>query len=206
MNINLYYPNNRLDKIFTISIPASANSIGLFLFNYKNDLSETINDNLDTRLVSGFETSRRRVDMFLRTVATVPRGVFNAYVVACVRLPFVAANLLTHYAFNANLGLAVVQNETEAQVWHVMSARKGFEPASIARVTGVSVTVDDADRYYPKELICMQGNVPAELIKCMDASLPDKNVLQAINFLYPHVKINHEDVTIHYDRRQKKRI
>nr|QIT08059.1 ep23 [Lymantria dispar multiple nucleopolyhedrovirus] len=201
MNINLYYPRNRLDKILTISVPASTNSINLFVFNYRDDLSSSVNDNVDTRLVSGFETSRRQVDMLVRTVSTVPRGVFNAYVVSCVRLPFVAAGLLTHYSFNASLGLAVVQNETEAQVWHVMSARKGFEPASIGRVTGVSVTLDDdADRYYPKELICLQGNIPAELIKRIDANLPDKNVLQVVTFLYPHVKINHGNVTVHYDR------
>nr|ANS70903.1 ep23 [Lymantria dispar multiple nucleopolyhedrovirus] len=210
MNINLVYPNNRLDKIITISIPCSVNAINLFIFNYIEEeaAAPTLSrgdENVDTRLVSGYETSRRQIDMFVKTIASVPSSPFtyNAYVVSCVRLPFVAAKLVFHQNFTDSLGVAVVQNERETQVWHVFGVHKGREPVTLRRITGVRVNINDVEHRHPKELIAFQGNIPVDLITSINKSVADESVLRVLNFMYTQVKINHERVMIEYSNKIK---
>lgn len=164
MNVNLYYPYGEHDNNITFIIPFKTNAIIVYLF--KLDINSIVEHppgaNIKTRLVSGYENSRP-INIVLRSIApplSNTRTAQGSYVISCIRAPHLYRDLFTYNKYTAPLGFVVTRTDAELQVWHVLSVHKTIEAKSTRNITGLRAHTDGGvDRYYPKDLIILSGNV-----------------------------------------------
>ncbi|AIE47857.1 ac146-like protein [Peridroma alphabaculovirus] len=193
MNVNLYCPQGS-DNVISFSLLGSVNSISIYLFDIGAPINSGHGGAVATRLVSGYERGLRNICMNLECVTSYDK---NAYLVSCVRTPYVLRKLMVNKNFARTVSPMVVQARGEVQVWHVLGVCKGKEIASIARVRGVSVCENGVESYVAKEIIALRGNIPAAFVAALSRNSPHVRDVEAAQCVYPWLRINDEDVTVH---------
>ena len=188
MNVNLYYPEYN-DNLITFSLTSSVNSVNVFVFRGGQYETDTV---AVDRLVSGFELATREINFRLELVAD--KVVDKAFIITCIRLPFLAKQLIAHPNFTRPVTAIYVQTSNETQVWHVLSVRRGREQNSLIGIKGVSITINGRELFAVKERIAMRGNVPAAFVSALAEQSTDDTRLTQL--LYPHVKCVDEHVSI----------
>lgn len=153
-------------------MPHTTNGVIVYLFK-TTSVETTINK---TRLVSGYEISRP-INMQL-TVGAYK----NAFVLSCIRAPCLFRELFIHNKYTAPIGLAVIRaGNAPLEVWHVLGVRRRAEVKRTRYIKGLRVHSNSGpDRFYPKMLISLAGNVPAGFINNLQrcrAHHKDVNVL-----------------------------
>ncbi|QAT90424.1 hypothetical protein KM622_gp133 [Spodoptera exempta nucleopolyhedrovirus] len=193
MNVNLYCVNDTIhgDNMITFCLLDTINSIKIFIF--KMEPATTSTHLPMTRLVSGYEKGSRNTCMRMECVSSCSK---NAYIISCVRLPYLSSRLVNSKQFTVPVSPVIVRCDGETQIWHVFGVCKGKEMTSIARVNGVTTCVRGREEFVSKELISLTGNLPASFISAITHNSVRAEDVPLIRLLYPDVIINDEDVVI----------
>ncbi|AUF81538.1 ac146 [Malacosoma neustria nucleopolyhedrovirus] len=212
MNVNLRYPplpqfdvvNDVKKKLITFSLFDSINSSKVFLFAINDDVmngNDTATIDTHTKLVSGYETGARSINMNMSIVNYQPTNVTSKdYFISCVRLPFVSTSLITNKHFSKPLSLLTMQTYTETQVWHIFTVRKGKEPITFHKIRGVSIWFNNEHIFYAKEVIRLHGNIPSVFITNLLKDFTNVKNVQQIKFICPNIDIRDDTVTIEIDK------
>ncbi len=198
MIVNLYYPQDSNNNLITFSVLNAVNSINIIAFQINDTIAPTSNT-ITTRLVSGYERNRRNINVLMKCIATplMDRSLLrHAYVVSCVRLPYVSVKLMMSKHFTRAVLPVIVDCNKEIQVWHVFGVAKNHEPGSLQKIKGVNVCENGLENYYSKELITFTGNIPARFISTLSKTISYVDDIGMAVMVYPNLQINQEDVTI----------
>jgi Nucleopolyhedrovirus protein of unknown function (DUF884) len=169
---------------------STINSINIFVFK----VGSPIDNDVQTRLVSGYERGGlRNIGMSVECVASYDR---HAYLISCVRVPYLLTKLIAHENFSQPVAPLVVQYKHETQVWHVFGMCKGKELSSIANVRGVAVCENGIETFVAKELIALRGNVPAGFVAALSKNSPNVQDIDVLKCVYPWLIVNAEDVSV----------
>ncbi|AGR56766.1 ac146 [Hemileuca sp. nucleopolyhedrovirus] len=204
MDINLYYPDCD-NELITFIIPNTYNSVIVFIFSFKIKDKTNIKDiNQSTKLVSGYEKKFYGIDM---TLSMMPHSGdsgddddenkhVSGYIVSCVRLPFICTQLVVSGHFTDALSVAIVQIKNETQIWHIFGVKKHTETNVSKKIIGVYINENGRNVFYRKELIKMEGSVPAAFMQALIR--PTNNVmdLDLTTYAAPQVKRKECDVTL----------
>ncbi|AAZ38313.1 ORF-147 [Agrotis segetum nucleopolyhedrovirus A] len=188
MNVNLYRASDN-ENLMSFNVLHTVNSIKVFIFQMGPPAAELS----VTRLVSGYEQGLRSVCMKMQCVSSYDR---QAYLISCVRAPYVLRRLIESKNFTRPVAPIVVQCGSETQVWHVFSVCKGKELASIARVRGVTVCENGVEAFIAKELIALTGNLPSAFVAALSRNAPNAQDVDVIKIIYPGLIVNVEDVIV----------
>jgi hypothetical protein len=188
MNVNLYCPRDN-DNIISFSMLGTINSINIFVFT----IGPPIPVGGGTRLVSGYERGLRNICMSVQCVTSYDK---QAYLISCVRVPYVLVKLIAHKHFSKPVAPVVVRCNGETQVWHVFGVCKSRELASIQRVKGVTVCENGIEKYVVKELIALRGNLPAAFVTAISRNAPQVQDVDVMRNVFPNLHINAEDVYV----------
>jgi hypothetical protein len=209
--VNLCYPpppqfdvvdDDAVKKLITFSLFDSINSSKVFLFAINDDVmngSDTTTIDPHTKLVSGYETGARSINMNMSIVHEryQPTNVASKdYFISCVRLPFVSTSLITNKHFSKPLSILTMRTYTETQVWHIFTVRKGKEPVTFHKIHGVSIWCHDEHVFYAKEVIRLHGNIPSVFITNLLKDFTSVKNVQQIKFIYPNIDIRDDTATI----------
>ncbi|WBB27255.1 AC146-like protein [Mythimna sequax nucleopolyhedrovirus] len=189
MNVNLYCARDN-DDIITFSMLNTINSINIFVFS----VGPPIAVGGGTRLVSGYERGLRNICMNVESVASYDK---QAYLISCVRVPYVLTKLIAHKHFSKPVAPIVVRNNNETQVWHVFGVCKSRELSSIQRVKGVTVCEGGQEKYIAKEMIALRGNLPAAFLAAIARNAPRVQDVDVMLNMYPNLRVNIDDVSVH---------
>ncbi|ABF47353.1 ac146-like protein [Clanis bilineata nucleopolyhedrovirus] len=201
MSVNLYYPNNT-ERLFTFSLLTSVNSVTTFIFSYTDNEPTTINTanmaTLRSRLVSGYEKTHRNISTTITIAHNLPTRPINAYIASCVRLPFVAANML-----NGQIPVLVVitcaHDTKETQIWHIFNVSKSRESLMCKKILGVTVCDNiGTEHYVPKEYIVLSGNVVSSFVNALSKSTTKRGDVDIGLVAHPNLKINSHSVSIKF--------
>ncbi|AKC91756.1 ac146 [Lambdina fiscellaria nucleopolyhedrovirus] len=217
---------------------AGSNEENVALFNKENYCFDN-NGNIDTQLVSGYEKHDNKICINVSCCKDSDEGAIelnseknntisttvasqrnlNAYMVSCIRLPYLARKLVNLPIFNVPLAAAVMQvkrrqnsnNEggnnglcendgkcQELQVWHVIGVRRGREPAAFKRINGVVIDERGVEKFYQKEVIELRGNIPSAFVQNLQRAVAHYDDCQVMGFVYPHLHINDNAVHLIY--------
>nr|QGX02408.1 maco-A 163 [Mamestra configurata nucleopolyhedrovirus A] len=189
MNVNLYCAKDN-DNIITFSMLGTINSINIFVFT----IGPPIAVGGGTRLVSGYERGLRNICMNVECVASYDK---QAYLISCVRVPYVLTKLIAHKHFSKPVAPIVVRSNNETQVWHVFGVCKSRELSSIKRVKGVTVCENGHEKYVAKEMIALRGNLPAAFLAAITRNAPHVQDVDVMLNMNPNLRVNMEDVFVH---------
>jgi hypothetical protein len=195
MIVNLYSPTSSFvadnDNIISFSMLGTINSINIFVFSVGGPLLDA---KAQTRLVSGYERGGlRNIAMRVECVASYDK---HAYLISCVRLPYLSSALIAHKNFTRPVAPVVVRCGAETQVWHVFGICKGKELASIRRIRGVTVCNNGVETFVAKELISFKGNVPSGFITALARNAPHLQDIDVLKCVYPFLIVNTENVSV----------
>ncbi|AAR28779.1 ORF15 [Leucania separata nucleopolyhedrovirus] len=199
MDINLYEPFRQANLI-SFTIADAPNCIVRMMFRYECGESAPCQDyKTTTRLVSGYEKTKRPILMNIRQVHNVKECVGN-YVISCFVLPFVSLGLVQHKSFNRSINVVVVRNDARAvQVWHVLCMRKSSESASMRSIRAISFARDETTDMldsYGKLLFCVSGNVPSRFVQYMSKNGTNVNDIDALLVAEPQLAVNNSPVLL----------
>jgi hypothetical protein len=186
-------------QLITFSMFDSINSSKVFIFAIKNDDDDTVTIGTQTKLVSGYETGARSINMNMSIVnerSRLTNSTTKDYFISCVRLPFVSTSLIMNEHFSKPLSILTMQTYTETQVWHIFAVRKGKEPVALNKIHGVSVWCRDQHIFYTKEVIRLHGNIPNVFISNISKDFTNVKNIQQIKFIYPDIDIRDDAATI----------
>ncbi|QNV47849.1 ac146-like protein [Alphabaculovirus altersperidaniae] len=212
MNVNLYYAQDNTD-IITFSMLNTINSLNIFVFQTRPPAAAAspLNSNngvvaaaIKTRLVSGYEKGLRNISMKMTCLSaemSLTTSDRNAYIMSCVRAPCVLLKLMTSKKFNRPVAPVLMNCDNEMQVWHVFGVGKGKEPASMARIRGVTAWIDGGvETFIHKELISFSGNIPSAFISALSKNAPNIDDVDTMKLIYPNLEINGDDVIVECGR------
>ncbi|AUV65409.1 hypothetical protein [Alphabaculovirus myunipunctae] len=201
MNVNLYSPSTIIDdnsNLVTFTMLDTINSIKIFVYSV-GVVDDASASTLQTRLVSGYERGGSRdINMRVECASTTTTTTTDkhAYLISCIRAPYVLARLIAHKGFTRNVAPVLVRFGDETQVWHVFGVRKGKESASIKRVRGVTVCENGIESYIAKELIVLRGNVPAGFVAALSKNAPHVQDVHVAKCVFTSLLVNNEDVIV----------
>jgi hypothetical protein len=103
---------------------------------------------------------------------------------------------MTNKNFTKPVLPVIVDCKDEIQVWHIFAVAKNHEPSTLHRIRGVIVCENGIESHVDKELVVLTGNIPSNFISALSKTSTNINDIDMASFVYPHVRINREDVTI----------
>ncbi|ACF05311.1 EP23 [Adoxophyes orana nucleopolyhedrovirus] len=196
MSLHLYRPYN-LKGVLTFARPDNINTISTMFFYVGDNADDNKNAhaNLVTKLVSGYEPNRE-INIVINE-CHVEHETFSGYVISCFRTPFICKNLVFSNYFTTNLALLIVEYKKEIQVWHVLSARKKKELASIKKIKSMNVIDPKSgqEKQIKKEVFSLTGNVPQHFLTFLINPVNNQKELDILTHYYP-VQVNETNVTI----------
>nr|UIX56136.1 HycuOrf-11 hypothetical protein [Hyphantria cunea nucleopolyhedrovirus]UIX56289.1 HycuOrf-11 hypothetical protein [Hyphantria cunea nucleopolyhedrovirus] len=187
MNVYLYQPDGEQDNNITFYVPHTTNGVIVYLFKAG---AATAPDK--TRLVSGYENGRP-INMHLSVGARK-----DAFVLSCVRAPCLYRELFVYNKFTAPIGLAVVRAGRAApEAWHVLGVRRRAEVKRTRNIKGLRVHSNSGpDKFYPKALISLAGNVPAHFINNLQRCRTHYKDINVLGLLCADLRVDDSPVQL----------
>ncbi|AGR57048.1 hypothetical protein [Choristoneura rosaceana nucleopolyhedrovirus] len=188
MSVYLYQPDGEQDNDITFYMPHATNGVIIYLFKTGEGAAPN-----KTRLVSGYENSRQ---ISMQLAVNAPHK--DAFILSCVRAPCLFRELFIYNKYTAPLGLAVVRaGRAVPETWHVLSVRRRAEAKRTQKIKGLRVHNNSgSDQFYPKALISLAGNVPANFMNNLQRCRARHQDVNVLNLLCPDLRVDDSPVQL----------